>query len=143
MLLKSPLFHIIKSFYIFVEPLVGVNSFSFVHNVFFFLNLCLILALLLSIPALLCRQLHRSCIVSCSLPRPPPLMEPDQRLEAHLIREPVSIIALDRDGKLMPLEQRPRLPPGIAVPVHAGLSCQRLSLPPPRSSQGQGRKHPA
>ena len=49
-------------------------------------------------------------------------MEPDQRLEAHLIWQPVSVVTLDGDGKLMPLEQRPRLPPGIAVPMERVLA---------------------
>ena len=90
-------------------------------------KLYLILALLLSIPALLCRQLHRSCIVSGSLLRPSPFVEPDQRLEAHLIRQPVSVITLDGDGELVPLEQRPRLPPCVAVPMQ-----RVLGVPPAR-----------
>ena len=54
-------------------------------------------------------------------------MKPDQRLEAHLIWQPVSVVALDGDGKLMPLEQRPRLPPCVAVPVQ-----RVLGVPPAR-----------
>lgn len=90
----------------------------------YILKLCLILALFLSIPALLCRQLHRSCIVTSSLLllRPSPFMEPDQRLEAHLIRQPVSVVALNGDGELVPLQQRPRLPPCVAVPMQRVLA---------------------
>ena len=54
-------------------------------------------------------------------------MEPDQRLEAHLIWQPVSVVTLDGDRELMPLEQRPRLPPGIAVPMQ-----RVLGVPPAR-----------
>lgn len=49
-------------------------------------------------------------------------MKPDQRLEAHLIRQPVSVVALDGDGELVPLKQRPRLPPRIAVPMQGVLA---------------------
>ena len=57
-------------------------------------------------------------------------MKPDQRLEAHLIRQPVSVVTLDGDGELVPLQQRPRLPPGIAVPMQRvlGVSPARPNL---------------
>ena len=90
----------------------------------------------LGIPVPLCRQLHRSCTVSGSLLRPTSLMKPDQRLEAHLIRQPVSVVALDGDGELVPLQQCPRLPPRIAVPVQ-----WVLGVPPARPDLALPLRH--